>query len=148
MSFYALPPLTDLFPPVAATSPAADPAVRAPLCSVKLHRRWIADVQWVTDAGRPLTADASARLLLSASDDGSLVLTRCNVGGGDDDAGVTVVPVARLDGSLHHAGLYAMHEVGGAIATSSKDGSVAISTLHPTAGLAVVRRYPDAGQVR
>ena len=149
VSFFALPPLASLYGDggVDAATAVAEES-RAPLASVPVHRRWIADVQWVGLAGTATMADrdarSSGRLLLSASDDGTLVLSQCRVGA---DA-VAVVPLAQLGAELHRGGIYAMDERDGAVATCSKDGSVALSALHPSRGLVVSRTFPEAGTVR
>jgi WD40 repeat protein len=138
-SFFVLPSLESLYGP-SATLPVP-PAASPPVASVPLHRRWIADVQWAAARVGP------DRLLLSASDDGTLLLSRCAT---DPAAAVPcmVTPQARLGTELHRAGLYAMDTCAHAIATCSKDGAVGIAALHPAGGLAATRIYTDVAGVR
>ena len=149
VTLFGMPSLATVYGPDAAAG--EEPVVQTPLASVAVHRRWISDVQWVeSDPG----SDAAGRLLLSASDDGTLVLSRCEVevpvvrSAPGAVMRARVVPIARLGPELHRAGLYAMEECAGSVATCSKDGSVALSALHPSAGLAVVRTYPNVAAVR
>ena len=134
VSLFALPAV-DAIPRIAAAAADAEPTTGTPLATVPIHCRWIADVQWVSTAND---------LLLSAADDGLLQLSRVVT----DGAAPQVVPLARLGPELHRGGIYSMEEVDGAIATSSKDDAVGVSTLHPAGGLAVTRVYRDIGAVR
>ena len=138
VSLFALPALDNGSLRRADADADAEPESRTPVATVPVHRRWIADVQWVSS-----TADASSRLLLTAADDGLLQLSRVDVA--TSAAAVQVVPLARLAAELHHGGIYSMEEAGGMVATSSKDDSVGVSALHPAGGLAVARAYRDIG---
>eukprot|EP00047_Mylnosiga_fluctuans_P020113 m.88925 g.88925 ORF g.88925 m.88925 type:complete len:618 (+) comp8388_c0_seq1:859-2712(+) len=129
--------LLSFFAADSAPSREADGAT-APALSVKVHARWVSEVQFTG-----LRSDAGP-LILSTADDGALILSKLSLA---DEP--TVTASARLDPvvkvkSIHSGGIFAMDERRGEIVTCSKDASVGWSRLRPD-GIDVVKVLPDMG---
>eukprot|EP00741_Cyanophora_paradoxa_P023408 tig00021582_g22614.t1 len=94
------------------------------------HERWVSEVQLVRPAG-------GAPLLLTASDDATVALW--DLRRALEVPGAALRAVQRLP-ELHTAGIYSLqaHGAGARVATSSKDGTVAVSRL-TAAGLVLER---------
>lgn len=119
----------------------ADGAV-LPLISVKLHNRWVADVQFLNsdpsldsnDNGREIQGEEGEMViqhkLVSASDDASIVLSQFQAQSCYQDSG-SLTPLARLD-SLHSRGIFSMHVRDRRIGSGGKDGNVGISNITET----------------
>jgi WD40 repeat protein len=90
------------------------------LLSWKAHQGWIGDVQFVSQQ----QAESASNLILSTSNDKTVVLWDINTAA---SAGRQVVPKRVATETWHSSGVFSMHEIGGRIATGSKDGNVVVA---------------------
>ncbi|PSC70328.1 WD repeat-containing 32 [Micractinium conductrix] len=134
---------------------AANAAV-PPLLSGKLHKGWIAEVQFLSAAcgnasgsgGDGCGGGGGLLRLLTAGNDGTVGLWdlgRAAEAGGR--GGLVPQCLARAT-DLHSGGIFSLHERGGRLLTAAKDASVAISSLGEGsraggAALTVLHRYED-----
>ena len=90
------------------------------LLSWKAHQGWIGDIQFVSQQ----QAESASNLVLSTSNDKTVVLWDINTAA---SAGRQVVPKKVATETWHSSGVFSMHELGGRIATGSKDGNVVVA---------------------
>lgn len=109
--------------------------IMGPMLSTKAHKRWISEIRHVS------SETSTSSLLLSASDDSSIVLSKLELGGGEDGAGSQLCPVARLD-DAHTGGVFSLDEQRSEIVSCSKDSTVALS-IAGEARLSTVRVYDE-----
>lgn len=111
----------------------------SPVLSVKVHSRWASEVQCLADS---FNEEAQSFLLLTASDDRTLVASRfCLTSSMLESPAATLCPESRLD-TIHSGGIFSMHERFGRVATCSKDGTMCLSTV-TSAALRHDRTYDD-----
>lgn len=126
-----------------------DPAQDAleSLITSRLHKSWIADVQLLPPVASSVQKASDLPWLLTACNDGSITLwdpARVDAAGRFEELGSTC--------GAHTKGIFSMHvrPFGGEAVglssfdtlTSSKDSSVALTTVHAT-GMQTVQRWED-----
>lgn len=100
--------------------------VLSPVLSVKVHSRWVSEVQYLP---RSFDGATESFVLLSASDDRTVVASRFqlnSLGAGRSIASLR--PESRLD-SIHSGGIFSMHALNDKVATCSKDGTICLNSV-------------------
>ena len=124
-----------------------DDGAAAPLIEWKAHGGWVCDVQFVSGGGDGDGGGGGlpGLPLLSASNAGDMKLWDASQAFGDrrsrhaHHGGAKELAVCQP----HRHGVWCLHELGGSIATASKDGTVAISELTSAGLRAAVRSFDD-----